>query len=186
MRAVTRPCIDAEVRRRFEAGESYTVIGEALGRSRNSIASICQRLGLYRRGDKTLKRKRCSSPERQQLEADVIRLTKCGYTRREVADKLGTTIDVVQGICRRNGIPGGKKGPRPTTGRASTRSEVQRRLDTGRDPPPDARPCRLHALDARTCRWPLGDSSDPAMLFCGAPAPIDHSYCAAHRERAWS
>ena len=43
----------------------------------------------------------------------------------------------------------------------------------------------LMDLSASTCRWPVGDPSDPAFRFCGARAPNGDTYCRAHSEQAF-
>jgi len=40
------------------------------------------------------------------------------------------------------------------------------------------------ALDAHTCRWPIGDPCQPDFRFCNA-APIEPPYCEAHAQIAF-
>ena len=40
-------------------------------------------------------------------------------------------------------------------------------------------------LNARSCRWPVGDPSDPGFFFCGAERAAGKPFCAAHCERAY-
>ena len=46
----------------------------------------------------------------------------------------------------------------------------------------DVSPCAVSLLELRPehCRWPLGDSRDPDMKYCGAGTIDDASYCARH------
>ena len=37
-----------------------------------------------------------------------------------------------------------------------------------------------------TCRWPLGDPADATFKFCGAPKPVERSYCPACANLAYS
>ena len=48
-----------------------------------------------------------------------------------------------------------------------------------------ARPVTLFELTLFTCRWPLGDTMEPATLFCGAGCRAEHPYCAAHLRKAY-
>ncbi|UOM32761.1 GcrA family cell cycle regulator [Acuticoccus sp. I52.16.1] len=43
----------------------------------------------------------------------------------------------------------------------------------------------LMDLSASTCRWPVGDPSDPAFRFCGARTTQGDTYCRAHAEQAF-
>lgn len=52
------------------------------------------------------------------------------------------------------------------------------------DPP--AGGIRLVELQARSCRWPLGDPSHPGFRYCGANSIAEGKpYCAAHARIAY-
>ena len=39
-------------------------------------------------------------------------------------------------------------------------------------------------LNDHTCRWPVGDPTDPNFFFCGASTVLGWVYCPIHRARA--
>jgi GcrA cell cycle regulator len=43
-----------------------------------------------------------------------------------------------------------------------------------------ARRIKLLDLTERTCKWPIGDPTDPDFRFCGLPAVPGKPYCSAH------
>jgi GcrA cell cycle regulator len=56
------------------------------------------------------------------------------------------------------------------------------RLD--RDIPRSQRRSLLE-LDARSCRWPVGDPARPGFFFCGAVSMPEKPYCAVHCARSY-
>lgn len=54
------------------------------------------------------------------------------------------------------------------------------------EPPaePASRPCKLVALTATRCRWPLGDPRHKSFRYCGANKEVEVSYCHAHERIA--
>ena len=42
----------------------------------------------------------------------------------------------------------------------------------------------FEALTAHSCRWPIGDPTDPDFGYCGEKKLAGKSYCAAHYERS--
>lgn len=50
---------------------------------------------------------------------------------------------------------------------------------------PMARYLTLHELDARSCRWPIGDPTSPDFRFCGAPTASGQPYCTACARKAY-
>lgn len=54
-------------------------------------------------------------------------------------------------------------------------------MDTG-----TARGVQLWDLRMTSCRWPLGGTWEPVEFFCGEPAVPGCSWCAEHRQRAFS
>lgn len=74
---------------------------------------------------------------------------------------------------------------------ASTVAGIQRALrmreaETPAPPPaeaidiPLAQRKTLMQLNARPCRWPVGDPGEPGFFFCGAEPAIDRPYCPDH------
>jgi GcrA cell cycle regulator len=39
-------------------------------------------------------------------------------------------------------------------------------------------------LNERTCRWPVGDPTEPGFFFCGGVTEHGWAYCPMHRARA--
>ena len=44
---------------------------------------------------------------------------------------------------------------------------------------------RVWDLRINNCHWPLGELSETAEYFCGAPAKPGSPYCQEHRKRAF-
>jgi len=70
------------------------------------------------------------------------------------------------------------------------RLEVITRIDVDRGPSvqdaliPQSQRCTLMQLNDHTCRWPVGDPSDPKFFFCGGATEPGQVYCSVHFSRA--
>lgn len=49
---------------------------------------------------------------------------------------------------------------------------------------PASRPCKILALTATRCRWPIGDPRHKSFRYCGADKEVEVSYCHAHERIA--
>lgn len=90
---------DALIASYFNAGETYSQIGDRLGTTRNAIASACRRLGL-RRDPTQLPKKRVKpviSPEEQaereqdMRDLDMLADVREGHSLMDVAKHWGVT-----------------------------------------------------------------------------------------------
>lgn len=64
--------------------------------------------------------------------------------------------------------------------------EVEAQTDHGSaEVIPMARYLTLPELDARTCRWPIGDPQSPDFRFCGAPTEPGQVYCVNCARKAY-
>ncbi len=122
-----------------------------------------------------------------------------GNTASEVSRRLGVTRNAVIGKVHRLGL-GGRQAPAAPRAIAT---QPARRIRTpgdwsGSAPPTAAAPYRpkfvessdlaptsnLLALNAHSCRWPIGHPTDPEFGFCGRDRQDNASYCAEHRKVA--
>lgn len=40
-------------------------------------------------------------------------------------------------------------------------------------------------LTSRTCKWPIGDPTEPGFHYCGHPPEAGRPYCEAHDQRSY-
>jgi len=179
----------AEARRRWAAGESASVIGAALGRSRGSI------LGLVHRNPNDFGKRR--DPNRQKKAAKP-RPAKPKITRSP------------GGAGRRVKPPGAADSPRHpaapagsppaqrkvTASRRASEANAARRFPLRENGLPlRAAPVRFADVASGCCRWPLDlDVKSPAgadMMVCGAPVShagsaraMARTHCPCHLARA--
>ncbi len=84
----------AEVRRLWETGETYTIIGKILGVTRGTIAGISNRYGFP-------PHPRSNNRIHAEERAEAIKtLQKLGKTNKQTAELLGLTEGSVKGIVR--------------------------------------------------------------------------------------
>jgi GcrA cell cycle regulator len=125
-----------------------------------------------------------------------------GLSASQIAAELGggITRNAVIGKVHRLGLSGRVKASPPKQRRVPTprrkRSEIIYSRFAGpvceadpveikdEDIPLEQRK-KLLELTNETCRWPVGDPSNPEFYFCGATPFFDHPYCAAHCEIAY-
>jgi GcrA cell cycle regulator len=131
----------------------------------------------------------------------VAKLTKLyvkGLSSSEIAKELGTTRNAVIGKIDRSGlrlaskIEGFRKavpklpGPRP---KERPRPRIKPVYYGIEEPaaPENMKGCTLMQLTDKTCRFPIGDPSEPGFHFCGsAVAGIDRVYCPHHTKIAYT
>lgn len=126
----------------------------------------------------------------------LIKLNADGLSRSEIADELGPdfTRNSVIGKLHRLGVDPpmrqkrrykpASRAPRinmkkPPTPKPQPFFEIVRDLPTL-----DSYPCSLQELSDNTCRWPMGEPSEPGFHFCGGVPKSGSSYCACHHKIA--
>jgi GcrA cell cycle regulator len=130
----------------------------ALGESATMISRALDRLGYrYSRNAVIGKAHRSNLPPRSTINR-TPRPSRAGGAPK------------VRGEPRHRGSTGGlaiKRRPKP---------KVQP-VDLG---PPEALMITTMQLTPHTCRYPLGEATGAAQLYCGAPKTIEISYCRFH------
>lgn len=99
-------------------------------------------------------------------DAAIASLFAEGKSYAEIGKALGLTKGQVAGRCHRMRL---KRKP-------GERAKPQKKPKPRREP---KRAMRLIALDARACRYPIGDTRGE-ILFCGATRLENSSYCRRH------
>jgi len=119
-----------------------------------------------------------------------------GLSSTAIGAKLGFTRNAVSGARNRHGIP---PQPAPEARSAPRRDAADRSVALRRGLPRsgpersgrvrNAHPVgedgvTLLQLEWWMCRWPVSQSDDVAMRFCGQPAAAGRSYCDQHAYRS--
>lgn len=106
-----------------------------------------------------------------------------GWTRAQIAAELGVTRGQIAGtLWRQLGRGGG--GQAPSQRRSRKMNNPKRPKPKEIKIPTDATHCTLEELRPNTCRWPIGEPSEPTFRFCGAECPVEKSYCDHHQSVA--
>ena len=145
------------------AGHSAKKIGEIMGCSRNAIAGLISRIGLFR-----TKRSRNSTPP---------------YSRRDSSGRYTTAGQVMQSALVRKPLPGKRRSdgtpatvkdaPMPQASDAASSSYRKEGTLT------------LMELRRDTCRWPIGDPQSFDFGYCGATTDGVCPYCLIHKRVAY-
>ncbi len=126
-----------------------------------------------------------SAARRRWTEAQVSELVEAlsGLRTSDIAKLIGINPKALRSLLRRNGISlravreqAASKDRRLGTGLLLRR--------TGGGPSAAFGAAALAALPDSSCRWPLGDPSEPEFSFCTLPRCRRHSYCEHHLARA--
>jgi GcrA cell cycle regulator len=151
------------------------------------------------------------TPERvEQLRTCIA----TGLTCSEIAAEIGVSRNAVIGKIHRLGLAPGRPvsglmsgtardhAPRARHSRPSSqrqllrlifadRASPERTINTNRcnaaapAPVESTQPCSLLELAACKCRWPVGNGSPSAFVFCGNDAVGALPYCAGHARMAY-
>lgn len=127
--------------------------------------------------------------------AELKRLWTEGFSASQCAARLGgvTRNGVIGKIHRLHGYDrkehpasvrhstGDRKKARPTTHQPKPRPKPVLKVMPIETGPPEALMITLMHLDNHQCRYPLGEATGAAQLFCGAPKDIESSWCPFHR-----
>ena len=142
------------------------------------------------------------------------RLWADGLSASQIANNLGgVTRNAVIGKIHRLGLSGRVKAPQARAGRQRANVAPSRQPMTSPQPRvmaagalavkvverevmeiiplPEAEVVPLHGgvtlfeLGAAACRWPIGDPSADAFLFCGSRTQPGEVYCRSHAELAF-
>jgi transposase len=107
-----RPADQADIVRRYQAGELISSIAAAHYVSTSTIYRVLDRASITRRDDRHLNRIGKPSPNRgrrktypAELVAGVAELYGAGHSLREVADQLDVTHKVVARLMEHHGLP---------------------------------------------------------------------------------
>lgn len=128
----------------YEAGKSAPEIADATGRTAKNVRTALQRAGVRMRDDRAL---RSGGQNRAVDDPELVERVRAlyvdeGLTQAVVADRLDTTLKVVQGVMKRNAIEarpdatGVKREPAP----APARTVRYRDPDAAARPSTDADP----------------------------------------------
>lgn len=156
-------------------GKSASEIGEALGKSRNSVIGRSRR---QERGMDTGNRI-IWTPERY---AKLERLFCQSYTTAQMAEALECSTHV---ISRRLSILRQRKQLR---GRAKTASSPRPKF-TWRNRPPvmsQGEPVSFLDLKSNHCRYIIGPVDFERTMYCGSPAMLGQSWCPVHARVVFS
>src|SRR5581483_5823160 len=107
LRGRTDPVVDAEIVRRYEAGERLGQIAAAVGRSPDGVHDVLCRLGVERR-----RKRRRMSPVGEWPNggagidtSDVVAMYKAGWSQIAIAEHYGCSRALVQARLRAAGVP---------------------------------------------------------------------------------
>ena len=134
---------------------------KAMGVTRNSVIGRAMRLKLKHSGPITF---------------DVASSAHVGHTRTIKSGSKKAEVIYPSGEPRRR---------LRRSNYANSRTVVIEDVEEACDLPPDQSDfaIALFDLEARHCRWPLGEG--PARMFCGADKVTGHSYCPRHCRMAY-
>ncbi len=105
---------------RFDAGESWTAIGSAIGRRLTTVRDVVTRHGGRRPKRPTVwSDKRLSLPEREEISRGLV----AGESFREISRRIGRAPSTVS---REVGLNGGRSRYRAIDGEASVRERAKR------------------------------------------------------------
>jgi len=143
---------------------SASIVGEQFGMTRNAVIGLWNR-ERKRRGDGVMVR----SEGRPRKLTDEDRLA--AKRRRGAAARLRVSIERAERAAKEASRPQLVwHVPTPTI---------------AAQPANDGRGVAFVDLERRSCRFPLGGPTEPAMAFCGAKSVNGYPYCVAHMRVAY-
>lgn len=167
-----------ELRAFIDAGMTASDIAWRMNlKSRSQVIGKARRMGLHCHGGKTT----FWIKERLQ-ELDRLNNSSTGFSRKELADRLGTTERSIHAglerLRKRQGIrirrPYKKKPIDPKLIEAKLQPIIE-------DAPIDAERMTIFDLKPHHCRYILGEVSGKDTVYCGAAVvQKDVSWCAVH------
>lgn len=159
-----------ELRKLWADGLSASQIASTLGGvSRNAVIGKIHRLGLSGR----VKAQGRSAPRRTPMAPREHKQTPTPPAPPTAAQPrvMAVGTAVVKVVEREAYVP----APVPEPAPAPMLAEVV----------PLRGGATLMDLKSSSCRWPMGDPSDPNFRYCGARSNVNETYCAAHAEIAF-
>lgn len=171
-----------------EMGLSFSKIGLALGKTKNSVIGRYGRLKVMRENyGENIYRRSVPAVNDDEVKT-IIELRKRGFTTPAIARIIKRSQDAVRRQIKlhfQDEQPKPEASPRskiisfaPFKEFKSTKLEAYQAFsDTGGVSMADLRPDQ--------CRWPLGDPRTDEFRFCGASAFSGRAYCCQHHAIAY-
>jgi GcrA cell cycle regulator len=158
--------------------------------SRNAVIGKLYRLGLNLKGQRApnsagtaRRRPRAEVAEKiRALDAEGVPrrqiVTLAGVRYREVSKVLGPVSD--------EDLPAKRARPHlRDLSRSKVAAWMDRKVEKASGATADSRLLTIMDLKADSCRWPIGEPSDPSFSYCGATRVDGHSYCPSHCKTAY-
>jgi GcrA cell cycle regulator len=161
-----------ELTRLWDAGQSASQIGKALGMSKNAVIGKAHRLKLPPRPSPIRAGGAGPRPPRRTMPRPVM--------RKRPAGAAGAAGDAP------GDAPGDAAGRAELAAGRSVLDQVELVRQVARKLAPE-RPARAVRKrgDSRACLWPIGDPGDADFHFCGGEAEPGKPYCASHCAKAY-
>jgi GcrA cell cycle regulator len=175
---------DAKFKELFAMGLSHSKIAAELGDdlTRNACIGRANRLGLHRfKSEPKPKRIRIPRDTLKQKEATAAILANPEISNCALAAQLGVSETTIRMARHQLKFP---PPPRPPL---EPGRKYQRRVEPRVADAPEwiDGAVRLFDLQFSSCRWPVGEATGYAQLFCGCQKLDPHPYCAGHACRAY-